>query len=75
MKINIYDNGEKLLGNVYDLKYYINKYSNMWDNNEIVRDITHDLEDLDENDLVVINYDNPMGYTIDYWKESDKYER
>ena len=65
---NIYDNGLMVLGNVYKVKEYICENSEeTWE----IEDLIHDLEDLNENDIVVVNYDAPMGYTIHYWKEKD----
>lgn len=65
---NIYDNGLMILGSVYKVKEYICENSEeTWE----IEDLIHDLEDLNENDIVVVNYDAPMGYTIHYWKEKD----
>lgn len=61
---NVYDNGRIILGEVIFVKDYICK--NAEDINEIA-DIIEDLEDLDADAIVAVNYDNPMGYTIEYW--------
>ena len=64
----IYDNGSMILGNVYNVKEYVCRHSEeTWEIEELIKD----LEDLDETDIVVVNYDLPMGYTIDFWKEKD----
>ena len=34
-------------------------------------EILKDLEELSNETIVAINYDNGMGYTIDYWHEND----
>ena len=62
----IYDNGTMVLGNVYNLKDYICR--NCEDYEEI-KEIIKDLEDLDEDTIVAINYDNGMGYSMDYWNK------
>ena len=64
----IYDNGEMVLGNVYNLKDYICR--NCEDCEEI-KEIIKDLEDLDEDTIVALNYDNGMVYYIDYWSKND----
>ena len=66
MKGTIYDNGEKVLGVVYDVKDYILRNSEeAWESEDLI----NRLEDLDEDDIVVINYDG-LCWTIDYWKKS-----
>lgn len=66
---NVYDNGEMVLGNVYNVKNYICKYC---DEPAEIKEIINFLEDLDEDTIVVINYDMGIGYSIDYWiKESE----
>lgn len=65
---NIYDNGSMILGNVYNVKEYVCRNSEeTWE----IEGLIKDLEDLDETDIVAINYDVPMGYTIDFWEEKD----
>ena len=66
---NIYDNGEKVLGRVYDLKEYI--CGNCEDYEEI-KEIIEELENYDEDTIAVINYSNSMGYLIDYFTIKDK---
>ena len=69
---NIYDNGSIMLGNVKMIREEIKKEIELdidmcfVDMGEILKDI----EDLDDNDIVAINYDNGMGYSIDYWHNS-----
>ena len=60
----IYDNGESLLGSIYNVKEYICR--NAEDISEI-EDLINYLEDFDEDTIVAINYDNGMVYHIDYW--------
>lgn len=66
---DIYDNGEYLLGKVINIKEYICK--NAEDISE-VKDLIKDLEDLDADAIVCINYNHPMGYSIEYWTYNDK---
>lgn len=65
---NIYDNGEKVLGRIYDLKEYICRNCEDY---EEVKEIIEELENYDEDTIAVINYDNGMGYSIDYWSSKD----
>lgn len=65
----IYDNGEKVLGRIYDLKEYICR--NCEDITE-VKEIIEELENYDEDTIAVINYSNGMGYLIDYFTIKDK---
>lgn len=74
---NIYDNGKLMLGNVQDLimetEREIKEDINMLDD-DIVKDILKELKelrDIDYDMVVCINYDNGMGYTIDYWSSKD----
>jgi hypothetical protein len=68
---DVYDNGEIVLGSVYNVKDYICR--NCYDVVE-VKDLINDLEDLDEDSIVAINYDNGMGYSLDWWANRDKIE-
>lgn len=65
----IYDNGTMVLGSVYNVKDYVCRNCDDFDE---VKDLVEDLEDLDEDDIVCVNYDNGMGYSIDYWKTKDR---
>ena len=65
---NIYDNGEKVLGRIYDLKEYICRNCEDY---EEVKEIIEELENYDDDTIAVINYDNGMGYSIEYWTKKD----
>lgn len=65
---NIYDNGEILLGKVKDIIEYTKKQETI---DEETEEILQDLKDFEDNTIVAINYDNGMGYSIDYWDEKD----
>lgn len=68
---NIYDNGTSVIGNINDIIKYIENYGNL-DTSEC-EELLKDLYDLkDRAYIVMINYDNPMGYTINYWTKNDK---
>lgn len=61
---NVYDNGCIVLGMVKDVKSYILvNTEEMWETEDILKE----LEELDNNYIVSINYDLGMGYHIDYW--------
>lgn len=71
---NIYDNGALMLGNIKDVisevENEMKKDIDMCfvDQEELLKDLK-ELEPI--ADIVMINYDNPMGYTIDYWDSND----
>ena len=66
---NIYDNGEICLGEVRKIKkYLISNAEETWE----IEDILEDLKPLNNDDIVAINYDNGMGYSIDWWTKDDK---
>lgn len=70
----IYDNGEILLGKAKDILNYMNSDNVEFDKDDYI-DIENDLKELledDEDVIVYINYDNGMGYFIDYWNKDDK---
>lgn len=66
----IYDNGACLLGEIKNVLEYIIENDKDLNENE---DLIKDLKDLQENgvSIVMINYDNGMGYSIDYWFVND----
>lgn len=72
----IYDNGSLMLGNVQDVIMEVErqKRENIdmldADMEEMLKDLK-ELRDIDYEMVVCINYDNGMGYTIDYWSSVD----
>lgn len=65
---NIYDNGRLCLGEVGKIRQQlIDNAEETWE----IDDLIHELEDLDDNTIVAINYDNGMGYSIEYWTKKD----
>lgn len=68
----IYDNGVKLLGKVSVILLYIKKNWKKLEWQEEIDDLIKELEEYSASDIVAINYDNPMGYTIESWKEESK---
>ena len=67
--MGVYDNGYKVLGTIYNIKEYICK---MCENYEDIEELIEDLENYDNDTIVVIDYDNGMGYRIDYFTKNDK---
>lgn len=68
----IYDNGALMLGNVQKIISYIESDDTL--ENWSIEDMLNELEELrniDNNMIVCINYENPMGYSIDYWTSKD----
>lgn len=63
----IYDNGTCLLGKVKQIKEMIGKQTS---EDEMLIEIYEELNNyFKDNDIVCINYDTGMGYSIDYWNE------
>lgn len=64
----IYDNGEIALGNVRDIeKYLINNSERIFE----IEDILGDLKNLEDDKIVAINFDNDLGYFINFWGNDD----
>jgi len=64
----VFDNGTMILGRkdkVY--KYLIDNAEETWEIEEILKDIS----ELKDDTIIAINYDLGMGYSVDYWEESD----
>ena len=40
--------------------------------NKMCEKYGEDFEKLNDEDIVALNYDNGMGYSFDYWEQSDK---
>ena len=60
----VYDNGETILGSVYNVKDYVCRNAEeTWE----IEEILYELEHLDADTIVAINYDGGMGYSIAYW--------
>ena len=65
---NIYDNGEICLGEVRKIRQQlIDNAEETWE----IEDILAELKELEDNTIVAINYDNGMGYSIEYWTTKD----
>lgn len=67
---NIYDNGEMLLGRVDDIIKYINIHQENWDE-DVAKEILEEIKDYENDTILVINYDNGMGWRLDYWTRKD----
>ena len=71
---NIYDNGALLIGNINmvinEVEKEIKEDIDMvfTDKEELLKDLL-ELKDIAE--IVYIDYENPMGYTINYWCKND----
>ena len=66
---NIYDNGEMCLGEVKKIIEYFNTTGA---DIEEYEEVLAELKKLNADDIVAINYDNGMGYSIDWWTKDDK---
>ena len=65
---NIYDNGRLCLGEVGKIRQQlINNAEETWE----IEDILEELKEFEDNTIVAINYDNGMGYSIEYWTTKD----
>ena len=69
----IYDNGAIMLGSVKMVREVTQKAikENVDMFCDDMEEILKDLEELSNETIVAINYDNGMGYSIDYWHEDD----
>lgn len=69
---NVYDNGEKLIGTSKNLqKYLLNIMNNAdYDTNDI-RDMIDELKIYKDDTIVLIDYEAPMGFVIDYWSKDN----
>jgi hypothetical protein len=71
----IYDNGKKLIGITSRILAYINfQIENMpldGDTTEFYVELKDELLNYNQDSLLIINYDHPMGYEIDVVEESD----
>ena len=66
---NIYDNGEMCLGEVKKIIEYFNTTGA---DIEEYEEVLEELKKLNDDDIVAINYDNGMGYSINWWTKDDK---
>ena len=66
---NIYDNGEMCLGEVKKIIEYFNTTGA---DIEEYEDLLKELKELNDADIVAINYDHGMGHSIDWWTKDDK---
>ena len=65
---NIYDNGRLCLGEVGKIRQQlIDNAEETWE----IEDILEELKEFEDNTIVAINYDNGMGYSIEYWTTID----
>lgn len=64
----IYDNGYYLLGKVEDILNYADADSL---SDDLVVEMLEELKDYDKESIVCINYDNPMGCTIQAFGKQD----
>ena len=68
----LYDNGEILLGRKKDVVNQIYNTMLEEENDEEYTEILEDIKDFEDNTILAINYDNGMGYSIDWWEEKDE---
>lgn len=74
----IYDNGSMLLGNIRDIILKVEKEIKEDEDNclvdaeELLKDLNALFNDYGFKTIVCVNYENGMGYTIDYWTIKDK---
>lgn len=68
----VFDNGCKVLGTIGSVKKYI---QNNCDNIEEVKELLEDLSQYTEDIFVVVDYDNGMGYYIEYFPKDSEVEQ
>lgn len=68
----IYDNGEVILGEVIKIIEYTEKqFIKGLIDEEFRTDVINELKTYETNEIVAINYDCGMGYSIDCWSPED----
>lgn len=67
--VNVYDNGEMCLGEVKKIIEYFNTSGADIEEHE---DLLEELKEMNDDDIVAINYDHGMGYSMDWWTKDDK---
>ena len=67
---NIYDNGEKILGRVIDIKNYILNNKENWEDTDS-EEILDELKDMSYDTIVAIDYNHGMGWYMDWWDRKD----
>lgn len=72
---NIYDNGYQMLGSVKSIRDEIeNGLDKGAIDDEEIFEIYEELKELEDDTIIMINYDNPMGYTLTKWTRKDLVE-
>lgn len=71
MQDYVYDNCEKILGSVKNVTQYV---KDSCDDYEEIEDIIEELKYFEEDTMIVLDYNNGMGFMIDYWTEKDKHK-
>lgn len=66
----IFDNGALMLGNIKDIISYIENDESLetWEYEDLLKDLKA-IENIAT--VVMVNYENPMGYSINYWTKND----
>ena len=67
--VNVYDNGEMCVGEVKKIIEYFNTSGA---DIEEYEDLLEELKKMNDDDIVAINYDHGMGYSMDWWTKDDK---
>lgn len=61
---NVYDNGYRVLGKVKDIKKYFKENIKTSDLEEEIYDLLKELNEYNEEDIIIVDYDNGMGIYI-----------
>jgi len=75
---DIYDNGALMLGKIKNVIEEVEKEIKddldmvFTDKEELLKELKDLQNDLGKDLIVCVNYENPMGATIDYWTYDDK---
>lgn len=74
--IGVYDNGRSLMGTTHSILNYINRQLELEpldeDTTEFYVEVRDELESYDNSNILIINYDNPMGYDIEVFRKEDR---
>ena len=74
----VYDNGYKMLGSVKNMRNYIQKairYNvSQGEEHKELDDMLEEIKEYSDEDIVLIDYDRPMGFGLDVFNKYDEME-
>ena len=78
MSKKVYDNGYQMLGTVKNMRNYIQKcirYNiNQGDEHKELDDLLEEVKEYSDEDVIMIDYDRPMGFSLYVFNKDDLME-